>query len=36
MIKSKALAFSIFGKVKYFQTKLKQPIVLLKQPIVYT
>ena len=36
VIKSKALAFSIFVKVKYFQTKLKQPIVLSKQPIVYT
>ena len=36
LIKSKALAFSIFVKVKCFQTKLKQPIVLLKQPIVCT
>ena len=36
VIKSKALAFSIFVKVKCFQAKLKQPIVLSKQPIVYT
>ena len=36
LIKSKALAFSIFVKVKCFQTKLKQPIVLSKQLIVCT